>query len=64
MGLGLESFSVGARSVDKSKREKKKDGESGVTGCWMKFRFLGDCLSSKSKMDGANSGTSTQYGII
>lgn len=63
MGLGLEDFNGGALNVDKSKSKKKKDGESGVTGCWIKFRFIGGCLSSSSKTDGANSGTSTQYGI-
>lgn len=64
MGVGPDVFNAGALNVDKSKRKKKKGVESEESGCWIKFRFMGGCLSSRSKMDGPISGTSTQYGII
>ncbi|PON33353.1 Mitogen-activated protein kinase kinase kinase [Parasponia andersonii] len=63
MGLGPEAIQVGAWNVGKSNGKKKKDEEDGGTGCWIKFRFMGSCLSSKAKVDGSisGSGTSTQY---
>ncbi|XP_030954211.1 serine/threonine-protein kinase PBL34-like [Quercus robur] len=61
MGLGPDAFNVGAWDVEKSKGRKKKDEENEMTGCWFKFRFIGSCMSSKSKVDGSMSGTSTQY---
>lgn len=64
MGLGPDAFNVGAWDVEKSKGRKKKDEENEMTGCWFKFRFIGSCMSSKSKVDGSMSGTSTQYGIL
>lgn len=64
MGLGPDAIPVGAWNVEKSKERKKKDGEDEMTGCWFKFRFIGSCMSSRSKVDGSISGTSTQYGII
>ncbi|GMY13613.1 probable serine/threonine-protein kinase PIX7 [Fagus crenata] len=61
MGLGPDAIPVGAWNVEKSKERKKKDGEDEMTGCWFKFRFIGSCMSSRSKVDGSISGTSTQY---
>lgn len=54
--------------VRKSKgRKKKKEVEDEVeageeTGCWLKLRFIGSCISSRSKVDSSVSGTSTHYG--
>ena len=66
MGLGPDAIRVGAWNVEKSDGKKKKDDEDGGTGCWLKFRFMGSCLSSKAKVDGSisGSGTSTLYGKI
>lgn len=66
MGLGPDAIQVGAWNVGKSNGKKKKDEEDEGTGCWIKFRFMGSCLSSKAKVDGSisGSGTSTQYGKI
>lgn len=62
MGLGPDAIQVGAWNVGKSKPRKKKDEDNEGTGCWIKFRFMGSCMSSKSKMDGSISGNSTLYG--
>lgn len=56
------------------KKKKKSDGERGVrlkdhdcagveeTCCWIKFRFITSCMSSRSKVDSSTCGTSTNYG--
>ncbi|XP_012081028.2 probable serine/threonine-protein kinase PIX7 [Jatropha curcas] len=61
MVLGRESVNVVAGNVGKSKGKKKKDGETKETRCWFKLRFLGSCISSKTKTDSSTNGTSTQY---
>jgi len=70
MGLGGENGKV-IESLDvcKSKGWKKKKKQDGVmedeeteTGCWLSFRFIGSCISSRSKVDSSVSGTSTNYG--
>ncbi|VVA20143.1 PREDICTED: probable [Prunus dulcis] len=60
MGLGPDAFHAGAWNVGKSKGKKKKDDEDEMTGCWMKFRLMGGCVSSRTKVDSSTSGTSTQ----
>ncbi|KAH7570157.1 hypothetical protein JRO89_XS05G0059700 [Xanthoceras sorbifolium] len=54
--------------VCKSKGRKKKkkvedevEEEEEETGCWVKFRFIGSCISSRSKVDSSISGTSTHF---
>lgn len=64
MVLGPDAIQVGAWSVGKSKPKKKKDDENEGTGCWIKFSFIGSCMSSKSKKDGSISSNSTLYGKI
>ncbi|OVA00306.1 Protein kinase domain [Macleaya cordata] len=63
MGLGPDTVQVETWDVEKSKGTKKKDdSEEKETGCWMiKFRFMGSCISSRSKVDSSLSGTSTRY---
>ncbi|KAK8652472.1 hypothetical protein V6N13_126504 [Hibiscus sabdariffa] len=61
MGLVPGDIQVGPLNVEKSKGKKKKDGEDGEPGCWFKFRFMGNCLSPRTKMEGSISGTSTPY---
>ncbi|CAL5419636.1 unnamed protein product [Camellia sinensis] len=61
MGLGAEgvkgeSWDVGK---SKSKNRKKKDGVEEETGCWVRLRFIGSCISSRSKVDSSVSGIST-----
>ncbi|CAJ2656899.1 serine/threonine-protein kinase PBL34-like isoform X2 [Trifolium pratense] len=69
MGLGgvngkvIESLDVG-----KSKGRKKKKLQNGAmedeendSGCWHSFRFIGNCISSRSKVDSSVSGTSNNY---
>jgi len=71
MGLGgAENGKVVVESLDvcKSKGRKKKKKEDGEveekeeTGCWFRLRFIGSCISSRSKVDSSVSGTSTNYG--
>ncbi|XP_022739798.1 probable serine/threonine-protein kinase PIX7 [Durio zibethinus] len=64
MGLGPGDIQVGPWNVGKSKGKKKKDSEDGEPGCWIKFRFMGSCLSPRAKVEGSTSGTSTQYDEI
>ncbi|XP_048434920.1 serine/threonine-protein kinase PBL34 isoform X1 [Pyrus x bretschneideri] len=58
MELGPDAF-VGAKNVGKSKGKEKKDDEDEVTGCWMKLRFMGRCMSPKTKLNSSASGTSS-----
>ncbi|XP_058105244.1 serine/threonine-protein kinase PBL34-like isoform X2 [Magnolia sinica] len=61
MGVGPDAIQV-EEHVGKSRGRKKKDGaEEAETGCWIKFRFMGSCISSRSKVDSSISGTSTHY---
>lgn len=74
MGLGFQEGKVKSWNTCKSKERKKKknsekedlDDEAAVeeTGCWVKLRFIGSCISSRSKVDSSVSGTSTNYGIL
>ncbi|WRX20259.1 Protein kinase domain - like 10 [Theobroma cacao] len=61
MGLGPGDIQVGPWSAGKSKGKKKKSTEDEEPGCWIKFRFMGSCLSPRAKVEGSISGTSTQY---
>ncbi|XWS69763.1 hypothetical protein CRYUN_Cryun04dG0206900 [Craigia yunnanensis] len=55
--------SKGRKKKKKKKSEKDLDDEAVVeeTGCWVKLRFIGSCISSISKVDSSVSGTSTHY---
>ncbi|GER51509.1 protein kinase superfamily protein [Striga asiatica] len=61
-GLKMESL-----DVKKSKGRKKKkndtdvddDDETVESGCWTKLRFIGSCISSRSKVDNSVSGITT-----
>ncbi|KAK8302016.1 hypothetical protein V6Z11_D04G058800 [Gossypium hirsutum] len=61
MGLVPGDIQVGPWNVENSEGKKKKDSEDGEPGCWFKFRFMGNCLSPRTKMEGSTSGTSTPY---
>ena len=63
MGLGDdgvkgESWDVGK----KTKIRNKKAGAVEETGCWVRLRFIGSCISSRSKVDSSLSGLSTNCG--
>lgn len=69
MGVGAENGKVESWDLYKSKggRKKKKKVEEAEedeeeTGCWVRLRFIGSCISSRSKVDSSISGTSTHYG--
>ncbi|KAD6795996.1 hypothetical protein E3N88_06892 [Mikania micrantha] len=63
MGVGPESVETRVLNMDKLKESKKKedDGDGEETGCWVKFRFFGSCISSRSKVESSISGSSTRY---
>lgn len=66
MGLGPDAVKMGTLDVSKSKEikeEEEDDAEGTNNGCWIRFRFLGRCISSRSKVDSSISGSSTQDGI-
>ncbi|XWS32839.1 hypothetical protein CRYUN_Cryun22dG0024500 [Craigia yunnanensis] len=51
-----------SEKVEKKSSWKKKDGGEEETGCWVKFRFMGSCMSSRSRVDNSMSGrTGTHY---
>ncbi|XP_043724466.1 serine/threonine-protein kinase PBL34-like [Telopea speciosissima] len=61
MGAGPDAtIQVETWDVGKSKGRKEKDDETEDTGCWIKLRFIGSCIS-RSKVDTSISGTSTNY---
>lgn len=63
MGLGGDALKKESWDVGKSKGRKKKDGDSEEeTGCWIKLRFIGSCMSSRSKVDSSISSISTHCG--
>lgn len=60
MGLADDGLKVESWDVEKSKGRKKKDDDVvEETGCWIKLRFIGSCISSRSKVDNSISGIST-----
>ncbi|PIA62511.1 hypothetical protein AQUCO_00200491v1 [Aquilegia coerulea] len=63
MGLVPEVIQLDAWDIEKSKgKKKKKDGlVKEPFGCWVNFRFIGNCITSKSKVENSISGTSTHY---
>ncbi|KAL5722605.1 Serine/threonine-protein kinase pbl34 [Ranunculus cassubicifolius] len=64
MKLGAnEGIKVEAWDIEKSKgkNKKKKDVVSEPLGCWVNFRIIGNCISSKSKVENSISGTTTHY---
>ena len=66
MGVGTDLAKVENWDVDKSKGGKNKEDDDSVeqTGCWIKLRFIGSCISSRSKVDNSVSGTNTNYGKL
>lgn len=64
MGFDSDAVKVGLWGVEKPKIRKKKDDDAVETGCWLKFRFLGKCMPSGSKVESSISGSSTQDGIL
>ncbi|KAG9151987.1 hypothetical protein Leryth_002246 [Lithospermum erythrorhizon] len=63
-GLKAESWEEG-KGEDKIKKKKNRKEENEIedeetTGCWIKLRFIGSCISSRSKVDNSISGISTQ----
>ncbi|KAK9119422.1 hypothetical protein Scep_017515 [Stephania cephalantha] len=43
------------------KSKKKEEVEEVERGCWMKFRFIGSCIPSRSKVESSISSASTNY---
>lgn len=64
--MGLDGNGIKVESCESKGKKKKKEKEEkeGVedTGCWIKLRFIGSCISSKSKVDSSISSISTNCG--
>ncbi|KAL1317432.1 hypothetical protein HN51_069515 [Arachis hypogaea] len=69
-GKVVDSWDVcKSKGKKKSKKLKQKEGEvvvdeedeefEGETGCWVRLRFMGSCISSRPKVDNSVSGTTT-----
>ncbi|KAK9116876.1 hypothetical protein Sjap_015823 [Stephania japonica] len=76
MGLGPEAIQVEGWDAEKKsdgetveaaaaavakKSKKKEEVEEVERGCWMKFRFIGSCIPSRSKVESSISSASTHY---
>ncbi|KAK8644288.1 hypothetical protein V6N13_123599 [Hibiscus sabdariffa] len=46
--------------VHQSSSKKKDGGGEEETGCWVKLRFMGSCMSSRSRVDNSMSGTTAE----
>ncbi|CAI0386747.1 unnamed protein product [Linum tenue] len=69
----LEFQSKGKKKKEKKKKKKQRKDSGGVSGfaedciqesdpgCWLQWRLLGSCISSRSKIDSSVSGHSTSY---
>ncbi|KAL8198058.1 hypothetical protein R6Q57_024613 [Mikania cordata] len=58
----VESWHVFKSKIDKNSKHKKCDeiGDEGTrTGCWSRWKLIGSCISSRSKVDTSISGIST-----
>ncbi|XP_022750627.1 probable serine/threonine-protein kinase PIX7 isoform X5 [Durio zibethinus] len=53
-------FAHQAEKVEKKSSRKKKDGGEEETGCWVKLRFMGSCMSSRSRVDNSMSGRTAE----
>ncbi|OMO79236.1 hypothetical protein CCACVL1_13818 [Corchorus capsularis] len=61
MGISSGDIQVGPWNVAKPKGKKKKADEEEEPSCWIKFRFMGSCLSPRPKVERSISTTSTPY---
>ena len=74
MGVGagngkVETWDVYRKSKGMKKKKRNKevhdgDKEEEESGCWFRFRFIGNCISSRSKVDSSISGTSAHCGKL
>lgn len=69
MGLGPGPLNVGNWSIANSKssdgNKKKSEGTAEVySGCWIKFRFIRSCISSRPQVDNPVSTSSSVYGTV
>lgn len=69
MGLGpedvkLEGWGSVGKGKDKGTNKKKSEAREGETGCWIKFRLMVSCISSRSKVDTSISSASTHCGNL
>lgn len=58
----LEAWATSGRSKNGHEEEDNKKGEE--IGCWIKFRSIGSCISTRSKVDASLSSISTQCGKL
>jgi len=66
---GQEAAIKKKKKKKKTKKEREKNGESEIgdeseAGCWIKFRLMRSCISSRSKVDTSTSSSSTHCGNL
>lgn len=68
MGLGNDAIKVDSWDVKKSKGRKKKVGDDDAavkeTRCCISLRFIGCCVTSRSKVDSSVSSISTNGNVF
>ncbi|TYH52402.1 hypothetical protein ES332_D09G025700v1 [Gossypium tomentosum] len=57
---GFRKMGFGHQSEREKKSSRKNKDEEEETGCWVKLRFLGSCMSSRSRVDNSMSGTTAE----
>uniref|UniRef100_A0A2P2M4A9 Uncharacterized protein MANES_S023500 n=1 Tax=Rhizophora mucronata TaxID=61149 RepID=A0A2P2M4A9_RHIMU len=66
--MGLFIDCVKSKNFEEKSKSKKKSKVEGngkkkkEIGCWIKFRSMGGCMPSRSKVDSSVSGAPSQYG--
>lgn len=70
MGLGKGELQIGAWEAGATTKAKGKKSKAVVKrvedeqqpGCWIRFPLVGNCISSRSKVDSSISSASTRCG--
>ncbi|WCJ20809.1 Protein kinase superfamily protein [Euphorbia peplus] len=61
MGLGPDSLKVKTFPKKKDDKRVKKEDDDDEIGCWAKFKLIGNCMPSRSKVDTSLSGITAHY---
>ncbi|XP_076924340.1 serine/threonine-protein kinase PBL34-like [Bidens hawaiensis] len=60
-GVKVESLHVMSSKIKNTKIKNKKKSGQNFVGCWNKWRVIGSCISSRSKVDSSTSGISSEF---
>lgn len=53
----VETWIEGKSRIASQKKKKKENKLEEETGCWVKLKFIGSCIPSRSKVDSSLSGS-------